>query len=229
MIPTTVLDPIPFSLDFHDLAAHVRLRPGSADARELERLAGEARAVAAPKALYRLSALEGMRADQVTLDGVTFTSRVLRVNLQGTHRAFPFATTCGQELAAWAQAQTDMLHRYWADVMMEMALETARRSLQRHLEERFGLEQLSMMTPGSLEDWPITEQRPLFRLLGDTEQAIGLRLMDSCLMVPIKSASGILFPGREDFTSCQLCPREVCPSRRAPYEPDLQSKYFDQT
>jgi hypothetical protein len=225
-IATTILDKIPFPLDYHDLAARVRLRPGSADAGELERLVREARLLAAPKALYRLAAITAMPAGMATLDHITFTSRVLHRNLQGAHRAFPFATTCGQELASWAQAQDDMLLRYWADVIMEMALETARQALQSHLQQRFELGNLAMMTPGSLEDWPITQQRPLFTLLGDTEQAIGLRLLDSCLMVPIKSASGILFPNGEDFRSCQLCPREGCPSRRAAYDAGLVERYF---
>jgi len=45
-------------------------------------------------------------------------------------------------------------------------------------------------------------------------------------MVPVKSVSGILFPTEESFASCQLCPREVCPGRRAPYDPDLyDAKY----
>ena len=42
-----------------------------------------------------------------------------------------------------------------------------------------------------MADWPIEEQQPLFRLLGDTERAVGVRLTDSMLMVPTKSVSGI--------------------------------------
>jgi len=38
------------------------------------------------------------------------------------------------------------------------------------------------MNPGSLEDWPLTEQRVLFALLGDPQAAIGVRLTDSLLM-----------------------------------------------
>ena len=73
------------------------------------------------------------------------------------------------------------------------------------------------MSPGSLEDWPITEQTKLFSIFGDTERLIGVRLTDSMLMVPRKSISGILFPSEEGFTSCQLCDRERCPGRKAPY------------
>lgn len=44
-------------------------------------------------------------------------------------------------------------------------------------------------------------------------------------MVPVKSVSGIFFPTEIKFESCQLCPREVCISRRAPYTPLLVNKY----
>jgi len=44
-------------------------------------------------------------------------------------------------------------------------------------------------------------------------------------MVPLKSVSGIYFPTEIKFESCQLCPREVCRGRVAPYDPDLVKKY----
>jgi hypothetical protein len=79
------------------------------------------------------------------------------------------------------------------------------------------------MNPGSGDArlWPIGQQRPLFELLGDVEAAIGVRLTPSFLMVPNKSVSGILFPTEVRFESCQLCTRENCPRRRAPYSGEL--------
>jgi hypothetical protein len=74
------------------------------------------------------------------------------------------------------------------------------------------------MSPGSLEDWPISEQPKLFSLFGDTERSVGVKLTDSLLMIPRKSISGILFPSEEGFVSCRLCPRENCPSRKALYD-----------
>jgi hypothetical protein len=82
------------------------------------------------------------------------------------------------------------------------------------------------MNPGSLENWPISEQKPLFSLFGDVEKLIGVRLSDSFLMFPIKSVSGIYFPTESSFASCQLCPREKCPNRRAKYDPELKEKYM---
>ncbi|MGE5222062.1 MAG: vitamin B12 dependent-methionine synthase activation domain-containing protein, partial [Omnitrophica WOR_2 bacterium] len=85
---------------------------------------------------------------------------------------------------------------------------------------------LAAMNPGSLEDWPLSEQNSLFALLGDVTETTGVRLTDSMLMQPTKSVSGIYFTSAEGFASCQLCPRQACPNRRATYDPDLfQQKY----
>jgi hypothetical protein len=84
------------------------------------------------------------------------------------------------------------------------------------------------MNPGSLQDWPLREQRPLFALIGAVDTRIGVRLTDSCLMTPRKSTSGIQFPTEESFASCQLCGREVCPNRRAPYDATLFERKYSQ-
>ena len=76
------------------------------------------------------------------------------------------------------------------------------------------------MGPGSGDAmvWPIQEQVPLFALLGDVKGAAGVRLTDSCLMLPRKSVSGIVFPTGVDFRTCQLCRREGCRSRAAAFD-----------
>lgn len=43
-------------------------------------------------------------------------------------------------------------------------------------------------------DWPLTQQQPLFTLLGDPEASIGVQLTDSLLMIPNKSLSGSGLP-----------------------------------
>jgi hypothetical protein len=50
---------------------------------------------------------------------------------------------------------------------------------------------------------------------------IGVVLTDSFLMIPNKSVSGIRFQTETDFRSCQVCRREVCPSRSAPFDKAL--------
>ena len=54
---------------------------------------------------------------------------------------------------------------------------------------------------------------------------IGVNLTDSFLMIPRKSISGIYFPTEIKFYSCQLCPRERCIGRKAPYDSKLAKNY----
>ncbi|HNT77677.1 MAG TPA: vitamin B12 dependent-methionine synthase activation domain-containing protein [Anaerolineae bacterium] len=221
-----ILDSIPFVPDLPALQTRLRIREGSRHVAELARLAAEAETVARPKALYKLAFIEAKAEDAVVIEGVRFTSRVLRVNLDVAHRVFAYIITCGRELDDWAQAFDDIVHRFWADAIKEMALRTAIQALTQHLNDCYSLGRTAMMSPGSLADWPIQEQRPLFALLGDTRAAIGVALTDSFLMIPDKSVSGIRFPTEESFESCQLCPRETCPGRRAPYDSTLFERKY---
>lgn len=82
------------------------------------------------------------------------------------------------------------------------------------------------MAPGSLADWPPTQQRELFSLLGDLEKAIGVHLTDSCLMVPNKFAAGVRFAVEESFESCELCGVGDCPRRRAPHDSELYERKY---
>ncbi len=221
-----VLDPLQGAVDTPHLLDTLRLREGSQRADEVRRLIDEAVAVARPKAIYKLAFVESRGTDTVVVDGLTFTSRVLRVNLDGLNRVFAYVCTAGREVAAWAGRQEDPLARYWADAINEAILRGAMLAFDRHLTQAYQLEHTSRMNPGSLADWPLREQRMLFALLGDVAGAIGVTLMDSLLMVPAKTVSGILFPTEETFASCQLCPREVCPNRRAPYDAALFERKY---
>jgi hypothetical protein len=223
---TITLDDVSFQIDVGDLMNKLRVKEESGRADGLRRLVETAQAIGKPKALYKVAYVESKDTNTVVVDGITFTSRVLRVNLESAHRVFPFVATCGMELEDWARSIDDLLQRYWAETINEMALRSVRQALDEHLVQRYQPGQVSTMNPGSLGDWPLREQGVLFALLGDPHQSIGVRLTESFLMIPIKSVSGILFPTEESFANCQLCPREMCPSRRAPYDPDLYEKKY---
>jgi hypothetical protein len=221
-----VLDDIPFQIDLGLLMKKLRVKKEQSYAADVKRMADEAQAIARPKALCRVAYIESKDDGGVVIDGIQFTSRVLRVNLEQAHRVFPYVVTCGMELQEWADSIDDILRRFWAETINEMALRVAIQVLNKHVAEKYHPGRTSVMSPGSLGEWPIQAQRPLFALLGDPKDAIGVRLTDSLLMIPTKSVSGIRFPTEESFESCQLCPREGCPGRRAPYDKDLyDTKY----
>jgi hypothetical protein len=222
----TILDNIPFALDLESLRTNLRVRESSSLVADLERMVADAVSVARPKAMYKISLVELPADDRVVVDEVTFTSRVLKVNLEDTHRVFPYVVTCGVELDEWAQGMDNTLHSYWADAIAELALESAYEALENHLADQYGLGVTSEMNPGSLPDWPLKEQRIMFRLLGDPQSAIGVSLSESYLMRPLKSVSGLLFATEEAFVSCQLCPRDDCIGRRAPYDQELHEHKY---
>jgi len=223
---TTVLDHIPFRIDTDALLASLRVAARGEMAQEVLRLAQEAETAARPRGLYKIAFVESRDANSVVIDGWPFTSRVLRVNLDEVERVFPFVATCGVELEAWSQSPNDMFGRYCADVIKDLALEQAVRAIGEHLVNAYRPGATSMMHPGSLDDWPVTEQGNLFALLGDVAGAIGVRLTESFMMWPTKSVSGVWFPSEDGFESCRLCPREICPKRRTPYEPDLYDRKY---
>ncbi len=213
-------------LNIRALAERLHVTPDSSDYQDLSALAHEAEALARPKACYRLAYIDAKGEDHVVVDGVTLSSRVLRVNLEEVHRLFAEVATCGTEVDAWAHGLQDILWQYWAEAIKEALLRQAIKALREDEEAAYGVRRTSTMAPGSLADWPIREQRPLFRLLGDVEGAIGVRLSESMLMSPNKSTSGVRFETETDFVSCALCPRDVCPGRRAPYDATLYERRY---
>ncbi|MBM4331849.1 MAG: vitamin B12 dependent methionine synthase [Deltaproteobacteria bacterium] len=221
-----ILDSITFQIDTGQLYKNLRIKEGSELMARLNSLVDKAQAIGKPKAFYKAVFIESRADDHVIVDGVMLTSRVLRINLKKAHRVFPFVATCGVELEEWSRSITDMLEKYWADVIKEMALRIAIKNLNEQLIEHFQPGKISRMNPGSLPDWPLPEQQKLFALLGKGPGSIGVELTDSFLMTPIKSVSGIWFPTEESFESCRLCQRELCPGRRAPYDADLYDRKY---
>lgn len=217
MNPVQIIDTIPFAMDSGLLRDGLRIKPGTDLDRRLTVMTRAAESVARPKAAYRPVDVLVRGAGELDIEGVLFKSRLLQENLVPAAARYAFIATCGAELDAWSAAFTDLLERYWADMIMQLALAEALKTLEHHLGSLCSQQTLACMNPGSLEDWPLTEQRPLFRLLADALDRLGVALNASCLITPLKSVSGIYFDSRTQFCNCTLCPREACPNRRMPY------------
>jgi hypothetical protein len=163
-------------------------------------------------------------SDGASQDGrARFVSKVLRANLDEVERVFPYVATCGPELDDIPVADGDIFAQFCRDTVKEIALHASITHLVSHLKESYLLENLVSMNPGSgdVGVWPIEQQKQLFAFFGDVKESIGVVLTESCLMVPNKSVSGLLYPSEDGFQSCQLCHRERCPGRRAPFDPHL--------
>jgi hypothetical protein len=219
------IDRIPITLDPAAVAKRLRHNPARASSVNLDELLALAGSLIRLRAVYEVSYTGAKGEDTVEVAGVTFRSRILRRNLDQAQKVFPFVMTAGPALEAAASCSGDLLKQYYLEEIANVALENGAAWLAERLKTRYGFPELASMDPGSLEDWPITEQHKLFSIFGDTERLIGVRLTDSMLMIPRKSISGIFFPSEEGFSSCQLCARAACPARRTPYDGELVIKY----
>lgn len=215
----TILKDFPVELDFDVFCKRLHLERYGGDVDEVRAFFDRAAPVARPKAMFDETYINGMEGDRVTIGEVTFQSDVLARNLSDIGKTYPYVATCGVELDEVQTAPGDPLEEFWLDTLKELALAEATRELRSQVLEAAGAPKMSTMNPGSADAyvWPIQQQRQLFALLGNVEEAIGVRLTPSYLMVPNKSVSGLYFATDVSFINCQVCTREDCPNRRAPY------------
>ena len=228
-----VLNSIPVKLDSEAVLKQMHVSNKSEMIlKMIEELIEIVRPIAKPKAIYDVSYVENKSEDSLDISGVRFTSRVLRVNLDKVARVFPYVVTCGRELDEIQVPSNKSIEIYCLDQIKETVLVSAMNYLEDYLRRKYALGQVSIMSPGagSADDWPIAQQEELFSIFGGrakAEDLIGVRLTDKLLMIPIKSESGIFFPTEINFEACQLCSRERCIGRQAPYNPSLVKKYRD--
>jgi hypothetical protein len=219
-----IIDDIPVRLPLGEIRRQLHL---DKDKRweEVQTLIGAAQPLITPKAAYKVSYINQKLEHAVDIDAVRFTSKVLRKNLEEVERVFPYVITIGDKLKEKGSESKDLIKEYYFDVIGNIALSATRKFLEKQLQSRYGLDGMSFMSPGSLTDWPIEEQKPLFSLFGEEATPVGVKLTQHLLMLPAKSISGIYFPTEVSFFSCQLCQRDNCPGRKAAYDNKLAKEY----
>jgi len=221
-----VLDSIPVTFDAARVLKQLRIRHlTDSIVRMVDELIEQAAPVVRPKAMYAVSLVSNRQDGTFDVDGVQFRSRVLSKNLEQANRVFPYIATCGVEIDAIEVTSSDLLRSYCLDILKMQALMTAGSFIEQYLTARYEPGRITHMNPGELQDWPVTQQKALFTVLGDVEGKIGVRLTEGMAMVPTKSRSGLYFPNDTDFETCRLCPVKRCPGRRARYEPEAIKEY----
>ena len=219
-----ILDNIQIKLDVEAVRKRLHLKRDS-DLTSVQELVHIAQSLVEPRVLYKVSYIEEKLADGVIVEGLQLISNVLRKNLEHAERVFPFVITIGKKISEKLDTCNDILDKFYLDAIGNVALTQVRLALKDHLKQKYAIEKTAFMAPGSLPNWPIEQQKPLFKLLGDVPASIGVELTDSLLMLPAKSVSGIYFPTETSFFSCQLCPRKRCESRKAKYS-EKKAKEF---
>ena len=219
-----ILDNISVSISLEKVMKRLHMERHS-ETDEIRHLIDTAQQLIEPKAMYDVCYIEDKTDNSVTVEGLRLSSRVLRKNLDQVERIFPYVITLGSKLGDKQDACDDILEKFYLDTIGNVALNSIQKHLKEHLQSKYAVDKVSSMAPGSLSDWPIEEQAPLFNLLGDVEASVGVRLTPHLLMIPAKSVSGIYFPTEISFYSCQLCPRERCDSRKAKYNEKVAQEY----
>ena len=221
-----ILEDIPFELDVNTVFQHMHLDPDGEYGDEVRAVAGQAAGTAKPRAVYEVAYIDERGDQSVSMKGATFSSAVLRANLEEVERVFPYIATCGPELDTVPLQSGDVFGQFTVETIKELALAAARRTLDAHVRETYALGKIATMNPGSgdAQVWPIEQQADLFSIFGDVESLVGVQLTDSFLMLPNKSVSGLFYPTEIDFVTCQLCHREECPGRRAAFDQELWDK-----
>jgi hypothetical protein len=220
-----IIRDIPVSLDPQKIKQTLRMEGRKEWDDLVEEVVADAQALMAARAVYKVCYIEEKREESIVVNGACFRSRVLRKNVENAERLFAYVITIGEQLEEAARNCKELLKQFCYETAGDMGLTQTHDYMANHLRATYALGEVSSMEPGSLDDWPIEEQRPLFSLMGDVESAIGVRLNDHLIMVPRKSISGVCFQTEVPFQSCQLCPHKRCPSRRAPYDEDLAREH----
>lgn len=178
-----------------------------------------------PRAIYGLGTVKEKKESVVKIESQKFSSRVLRKNLESVEIVFPFLITLGSDLENNTKKVSRVTQQFYMDFIGDIVLQQSIAYLEQHLKKKFSHKYISSMSPGSLKDWPIDQQIPLFSLFGHIADEFGVSLTSSLLMAPRKSISGIAFPTAAPFISCQLCLRDRCPGRRAKYNENKCKEY----
>ncbi|MDR0232221.1 MAG: hypothetical protein LBI82_08905 [Dysgonamonadaceae bacterium] len=184
-----------------------------------ESLLKEILGIATPEYTFKLyrGNIEG---DTVYLDegSQLKVGTVLSSLMQGSESFAIFAATAGNTFQRYQEELKkgdDLLKSYVADAIGSCIAEETGDYMESMLKKEIGaLRHTNRFSPGYC-GWHLSEQKELFRLLG--ENPCGITLSDTCLMTPIKSISGIIGIGRnvkEKKYGCRYCELETCYKRR---------------
>lgn len=174
-----------------------------------------------PSFCYKLYA-GSCQKDALQIDDVSFlTGRIILHSLKGSTRFAVFTATAGNLFQQWMEEMDrsdDMVDHYIADCIGTEIAEATANHMQNQLAEECLKEALGITnrySPGYC-GWNINEQHQLFSLFDDKEPC-GIHLMDSGLMYPIKSVSGIIGIGKDvtlkDY-GCSQCRYPKCFRRK---------------
>ena len=174
----------------------------------------------APKGAYALYAVEELTPKRLSLGGVAIAGRVGKF-FTGAERIAVFVATAGASITAEARdaaQRGDTVTGFALDALGSYAAEAAADALMAKIQKHLGPgEGLSLRHSPGYCSMRLAEQRSIFALV--EAGAIGISLLPSMMMSPLKSVSGLVALGPANCWSkqtspCATCGDQGCPARR---------------
>jgi hypothetical protein len=176
-----------------------------------------------PSLYHQNTGIDSVEKGTVYLEeGPEFKSPKLSKMLKDCDDIICYIITLGDGVEGEIKRLMDQKHMsdaYILDAMASVAADNMVETFHRRMKAEYkkqGKQVTLCFSPGYC-DWPITEQKKLFRLLDS--QNVDVDLNDSCLMSPRKSISGVFgihSNGETPYNPCWDCNRADCLARRAP-------------
>jgi len=186
--------------------------PPAAVVESVEALLEEAQAHLQPRGTYSLYAPAELAADSLEIGGATIVGNIGEF-LRGARRIAVFMVTVGDQITLQARARCDSGDAFSGlvlDTIGSWAAELTAEALMVGMSSELGAEESFTLrySPGFC-GMDLDQQRVLFRLA--PAEAIGISLLPSLLMQPIKSISGLAGLGPRELVGVHLSPCERCP------------------
>ena len=150
-----------------------------------------------------------------------FQSEVVSRLLERCDKVAVFIVTLGSYLEEMVQCLAEdklILQAAVLDAIGSAAVEVLIESVRDRIKRSASIEGLGVSRyfgPGHC-DWDLSQQESVFRALGENHS--GVQLTDGYLMLPQKSATGIIGIGQspeiEDYNPCRACEKQDCSGRR---------------
>lgn len=179
----------------------------------------------APSLHYQNTEINSVKKGAVHLEkGLEFKSPKLSRTLKNCKEIVCYIATLGSNVEGEIKRLMDEKHlaeAYILDAMASVATDNMVATFHQRMKGKYkrrGKQVTLCFSPGYC-DWPVTEQKKLFKLIDS--QDVEVELNDSCLMTPRKSISGVFGiqsdyeNGKTPYIPCWDCKKEDCSARRA--------------
>jgi hypothetical protein len=156
--------------------------------------------------------------DYIMLGDIKFKSRIMAKKLKDCDRVFPYFATCGLEVTEHTEALEDIFDKYVSEKVEYLALTQIREAMRDKIKADYNVHGISHINPGSIQDWSTVEVNKIFNLLEGKPSDLGLSVLESGMINPVRSVSGFMFLSENEFHNCILCRKVDCPNRRAEFD-----------